>query len=254
MAYDFNVVEKAIQVEGTNTIIPKRKAIVREDNGIPLSIVSDKYHVIKHADMVQNFEAALATLPYFRDYTVTTNLPFDGGQMFRKYTFNQINLEPKVGDVIKMTLELMNSYDGKTKGGYKVGGHRLACLNGQVLPGTFQEILTKHYANFNIDKIVDGLKTALPLFEQTVNQWKTWNDVVVNITDITDMLAKTAIPERTQKKMVEKFASEDKTKFGAFQAMTWVISHETKARVDANSRVPQIALERQIAPLFYGRA
>jgi hypothetical protein len=250
--YDFNVVEKLVQVQGTDTIIPKRKVIVREDTGTPLSIVSDKYHVIKHADMVNAFEAALAELPSFRDYTVTTNLPYDGGQMFRKYTFNQINLEPKVGDVVKMTAELMNSYDGKTKGGYKVGGHRLACLNGQVVPGTFQEILTKHFANFKIERIVEGLKTALPLFEDTVRQWTTWNDVVMNVGHITAMLEKTAIPEKTRKKMVEKFATEDQTKFGAFQAMTWVITHETKARVEANNRVPQLLLERQIAPLFYG--
>ena len=252
MAYDFNVQEKAILVAGTDTVIPKKKVIVREDTGLPLSVVSDKYQVIKHADMVTNFEAALAALPSFRDYTVTTALPFDGAQMYRKYVFNTLTAEPKVGDVVKLVLELQNSYDGKTKGGYLVSGLRLACTNGQVVPGKFINILTKHCATFNLDKMVDGLATALPLFEQTIQQWRNWHDVQVNTESLVAMLERTAIPEKTVKKIVEKFATEDKTKYGAFQAATWVISHDTRSKVEANSRVPQIALEREIAPLFYG--
>ena len=252
MSYDFNVVEKAVTIAGTDTIIPKKKVIVREDSGVPLSIVSNRYQVIKHAELVASFEEALSTIPSFRDYTVTTSLPHDGGQMYRKYIFNKINAEPKVGDVVRLGLELVNSYDGKTNGGYYITALRLACMNGQVIPGEIHHILTKHSKRFNLDKIVDGIKEVLPQFEENVLKWKTWHEVKVNADKFVEMLSKnTSIPEKTQVKMAEQFAKEDQTKFGAFQAMTWVISHDIKPRKEENRRVLQIALERQISPLFY---
>jgi hypothetical protein len=249
--YLFGVKECEVTVAGTDRVIPNKKCIVREDNGSPISIVGKNYKVIPNGEIVEAFEAALDTLPDFKKRKVTTALPFGGAQMFRKYTFDSISLAPKVGDIIKLQLELSNSYDGKLKGGFAISGLRLACTNGQMIPGKIHEITSKHSNSFNLDRIVESIKVALPAFDNVVKTWKTWDKIKVNATEIIDMLNKASLPEKTVLKIAEQFKKEHHTKWGAFQAATYVISHEVESRNAENTRSRQIALESQLTPVFY---
>lgn len=229
----------------------KKKFLVREDTGSPLAIVGDGYKVVHNKEIVYAFETALDSLPDFKERKVQTYLPFGGSQMFRQYTFGKIMVEPKVGDITQLRLELTNSYDGKLKGGFKISGLRLACTNGQVMPENFHEISAKHSSKFNLEDIVKSISVALPEFQNMVETWKTWRDIKMKKQDVIDMLSKSSIPEKTVEKISLAFDKEDQTKWGAFQASTWVISHDTKSRREENSRVSQLKLESQITPLFY---
>jgi len=230
----------------------KKKFLVREDTGSPLAIVGDGYKVVHNKEIVDAFEQALDTLPDFKERKVSTYLPFGGSQMYRQYDFNKIFVEPKVGDITQLRLELVNSYDGKLKGGFKISGLRLKCTNGQSIPENFHEISAKHSSKFNLEDIVKSISKALPKFQNIVSTWKNWHEIKMKTQDFVDMLTKSSIPEKTIEKIVDHFAKEDQTKWGAFQASTWVISHDTKSRKDVqNDRVSQLKLESQITSLFY---
>ena len=69
-AYAFPVELQSV-VAANGQLIPKTKAVVRKDTGLPLSVVSDRYHLFTHQEAVEKTEGFLKT---FGDYKVSNVL------------------------------------------------------------------------------------------------------------------------------------------------------------------------------------
>jgi len=256
--YAFDVVEKPVVVGELKRGIrvPNKKAIVRTDTEKLLAIVSKRYQVVTHKDVVTQFETALdAAGSSFQRRAVATYLPYNGAKMFRKYTFEDTAREvvPGVGDIVKLTLELANSYDGTLMVGFQLGGYRLKCENGLMAPEKLQEIMRKHYSGFKLEALVENIQSALPIFDKSVNMWKEWRNVPVHEEKALELLAPASIGKKNLKLIVEQFKEEEQNMWGLFQAATWIVSHNIKSAHNAdNSRVKQIGLERVLAEkVFY---
>jgi hypothetical protein len=253
--YNFEVLEKKLVVEGTDIVIPDRKVIMRKDNNKVLSIMSDKYQLTTHASIIDGFENALdAAGPLFKKRAISTVLPYEGARMYRKYIFDGVKEEVAVGDVVSPTLELWNSYDGTLMVGFQLGAFRMVCTNGLMVPETFREIMKKHYVGFDIKGLVDELQHTLPVFDKSIKIWKEWHKEAVTVPAAVEILAPTKINKKEKELIAKRFEDdEEKTKWGLFQAATWVISHDVKApKKEENTRIRQIYLENELAEkVFY---
>jgi len=252
--YEFGVKKDDAKVAGTDRVIPGRKVIYREDTGDPISIVSDKYNLIPHADIVNSFETMLDGLgEKFAERQVTTYLPENGAKMFRKYIFPKIQVAVKPGDLINLTLEVQNSYDGSLRGGFMFGAYRLVCTNGLTIGAKVQELYKKHYAALDFEKAAQGLKLSIPIFESAIGQWREWHEIKMKDADALAFLEKSGLNAKTMEAVMQQFAKEEKSKWGLFQAVTYHTTHQLTSRKAENTRWAQVQMEQVITPVFYGK-
>ena len=258
--YNFPVTEKNVQVSGGKNI-PGIKVIVKEEDGTVLSKkpVSSKYKVVTHMEVVEGFEEALGRLgKEFANPEITTVLPFDGARMHRKYKFPNIHVnfgkDAVTGkkDDVYLCMELQNSYDGVSKVGYNYGAFRKVCENGLMVHEKFQEIMKKHFASINVSELAEGLKSSVEVFQDNATKWTEWKGLEIPVMEAQAFLKKSQAPEKVQQRILERYDIEEHTKFGLFQAITWDITHNVKARKnEANTRLNQMKLEDVFAKLLY---
>ena len=131
-------------------VVPGRKAFVRKDTGSVLALVSDKYHLVLHSDVVNKFEVALSKMgAKYRTRKVMTDLPNEGAQMHRKYIFPKMTIDVGKKESFALVLELVNSYDGSTKIGYNCGAYDIGNNEEMIVSRQFQEIFRKHYESLD---------------------------------------------------------------------------------------------------------
>jgi len=256
--YDFEIEKRNVQVAGSG-LIPNLKAIVRKDNNNILATVSDRYQIVTHSQVVDQFEVALNSLGgSFKNRNIVTTLPYNGAKMLRKYTFPDIRInigKDKItgkDDEFDLTLELRNSYDGSMRVGYSFGAYRLLCLNGMFIGSKFVEMMSKHFSSIDVDNMTQNLKNCPEILEMQLDKWEQWKSTSMTEEEVENDLSKINIPKKYIRMMIERFKKEESTKYGFYNATTNIITHSIKARKDeANTRWNQLNFENEISKLFY---
>ena len=108
------------------------RAIVRTDTNQVLGVHGSKYKAIKHDDVVNSVFEAVAASGISNDYDHKINVFDNGAKMRGIIRFNDLVIEPSVGDIIAFQLTFFNSYDGSWAFQQSAEGLRLDCLNGMV--------------------------------------------------------------------------------------------------------------------------
>lgn len=141
------------------------RAIVRTDTNQVLGVHGKKYKPIKHDDVVNAVMDAVDMSGISRDYDLSINVMDNGAKLRGRFLFNDLVIEPDVGDVIKHEVVFYNSYDGSWAFQQTSRGHRLWCKNGCTNAMTVSNTWAKHTTNVNVkgstDKVVAGLKTFM---------------------------------------------------------------------------------------------
>ena len=91
MTHNFPVELMPIQTK-SRIAIPDRRAVVRTDTNTPLGIVSTKYELLKHADVVNGFRKALKG----DEYEETIKLARNGAQLYATYSMPTHKVEVRL--------------------------------------------------------------------------------------------------------------------------------------------------------------
>jgi len=132
--YQFAVREQEIFTDNLENFhrdiaIPKRKVIIREDNNNILGVVSSKYGLLKHEDVINAFEQALVGIEHQR----MIKLNESGSSMFATFKLDNIKGEVEKGDFVSLQFVVKNSYDGSNALQVILGAFRLVCSNGLIV-------------------------------------------------------------------------------------------------------------------------
>lgn len=158
--------------------IPNRLAVVGE-NGKVYDIVSDRYQLILHEDVVSTVRKVLKDLKI--DYEEKIRVSYDGSFMVARYITGDVG-EFKVGFTVT------NSYDRSS--GINVTGYlfRLVCKNGLVVGEDLLSSKFRHYAfvvenDYNliktsIERLIDSLDEVLQLIEMSKKKTVSVLDVI----------------------------------------------------------------------------
>lgn len=125
---------------GSGDDIKRKKAVVRQDTGAVLGIVSDQYRLLEHKDVIESFRTALEGV----DYTEKISVARDGAQLFASYRLNSELIEVQKGDLVSLQFIVKNSYDGTNALQILLGAYRLVCTNGMVIGKQFFTFSQKH--------------------------------------------------------------------------------------------------------------
>jgi len=156
------------------------RCIVRTDTNKVLGVHGSKYKAIKHDDVVNSvFEAVIAS-GISNDYDHKINVFDDGAKMRGIIRFNDLTIEPAVGDTIVFQLTFFNSYDGSWAFQQSAEGLRLVCLNGMVSQYSVAKTWQKHTANINVKASASKLQAALDGFFQTKESYINWKSTYVS--------------------------------------------------------------------------
>jgi hypothetical protein len=155
--YDFTVTQTPLYtVQDEDNKKSGWLANVRQDTGEVLGICTDRYALVQNSDLIDRAESAFASkglTNYDREVYVTDN----GSKMRATYDFKGHDIKiPAVGDAMGFRLTLQNSFDRSLRVSFALGMLRLVCTNGmQTLEKEF-DMLKKHSAQLDLDKLLTG--------------------------------------------------------------------------------------------------
>ena len=118
------------------------RALVDQNDGEVVSVVSESYQMVRHEDILIKAEKAFSYLGLEFDRTIT--LIKDGAKMVAKYVIPSIEVALAPGDIIYPTVIIKNSYDLSWVASLIGGVYRLTCSNGAYVGTMFEKFKHRH--------------------------------------------------------------------------------------------------------------
>jgi Domain of unknown function (DUF932) len=227
---DFPITLKPVYYasDGTFAGVPKRQAVVREDTGQPISVVSDRYTLVPHQRILDVVEEAIRPLnlgPVPRGIYVDRQ----GARMRAIFKFPALARPVLDGDEICPCLKIQNTYDGTARIAIHIGAFRLVCTNlavggGGVFAGGFMSI---HAGEIPIEKVAEQLSSYLGGFDRIVEMYRSWADKWLEQGSLASALE--GIPRRHAKGIAEAFTPAKPTVYEAYNAATYYATHRMRS-------------------------
>lgn len=224
---DFPVTLQPVFHDGADgrKLIPHRRAIVREDNGRAIAVVSDRYTLVPHTRILDIVEQAVVPLgigPVPRGIYVD----HEGARMRAVFKFPALASPVLGGDEICPCLQIRNTYDGSARIAVHIGAFRFVCTNlavggGGVFAGGFVSI---HAGEIPIEKMADQLADYLTRFDQIVRLYRQWSEQRVESGALESVLRQ-SFHGRFGQLRNEMLNSQPATVFDAYNRLTHHATH-----------------------------
>ena len=232
--YQFAVREQEIFTDNLENFhrdiaIPKRKVIIREDNNNILGVVSSKYGLLKHEDVINAFEQALVGIEHQR----MIKLNESGSSMFATFKLDNIKGEVEKGDFVSLQFVVKNSYDGSNALQVILGAFRLVCSNGLIVGKQLFTYSQRHIGSGSeiqitilkekINFLIAQFHNTIPLLSQMTE--KKIDSNLIGMFDNKIIL----LPKYLLLKAKEQYDKEEKkTVWTYYNSLTQAITHNMK--------------------------
>jgi len=209
--------------------IPTRRAIVREDTGEAIAVVSNRYTLVPHTRILDLVEQAIQPLdvgPVPRGIYVDRQ----GARMRAIFKFPAL-ASPVLGlDEICPCLQVRNTYDGSARIAVHIGAFRFVCTNlavggGGVFAGGFVSI---HAGEIPIEKMADQLAEYLTRFGQIVGLYRQWSERRPE-TGLLSSIFEQSLKGRPEGLWDEVLQAVPATVFDAYNVMTDYATHRMRS-------------------------
>lgn len=230
------------------------EAVVNE-KGEWIGPVSYRYKVINHKQVLKDLANHLSKMgmtPNMKDASMW--LSENHAKMRARIWFDgeDYRAEYAKGDIIRMGIEVYNTYDGSGAARCSLIAERLVCTNGMKCTGLEGMFSQRHTSEWKEDNIQNWLATSTPAFAEYINGLKGLGNFEItadyfkavlfenkdldsdikfinqNGFDIKNLNSLRALPKTNRIKALTQFNDkEEKNAWGAYNAFTWVASHNT---------------------------
>jgi len=200
-----------------------------------VGVVSDSYQLIPNHTV---HDIAL-------DVLSRTDLSFeDGGHIFdgkryrHRWTLPDLSVQPRVGDFVNLTFDVINSYDGSSTVGIMFNAQRLVCGNGMMLDFMLGGFKFRH---INHDDFIDELQIAAQkvrrLGEQLEPMSRRLNaliDVPVGRKDYQGVFRELKLPMSLRAEVFDSIQEDDA--WGLLNGFTDVLTRQNTHNADNTNR------------------
>jgi len=230
-AADFPVALRPVFHEGTNGTrpIPARRAVVREDTGEAIAVVSDRYTLVPHTRILDLVEEAIQPLDVGH---VPRGIYVDrqGARLRALYKFPALARPVHGDDEICPCLQVRNTYDGTARIALHIGAFRFVCTNlavggGGAFAGGFVSI---HAGEIPIEKMADQLADYLTRFDQIVGLYRQWSGQRPE-TAVLDTVLKQSLNGHFTELRHEMLSAAPATVFDAYNRLTHHATHSMRS-------------------------
>lgn len=192
-------------ISGEIENVGSREVIVRADTGKALSVVSDRYSLVNHRDILSTIETAIEGLdvgPVPRGIY----LEKEGAKMRALFKFPALERAINVNALDRRTdrlcplIKVTNSLDGTSKVMIEIGAFSFVCTNfavggSGIFAGGFMSI---HQGTIKLEGAAEQLRAFLSKFDAIMNLFAFWADVKARPED----------HERAIKSLPERYAQQ----------------------------------------------
>lgn len=236
--YNFPVELKPVFISGKKDSyveIPRKKAVVRTDINSTLGVVSNKYSLVSHEEVVNGFRNALKKT----DYTEKIEMARNGAFLFATYRLNSEKFEVQKGDVVSLQFVVKNSYDGMNSLQVMFGAFRLVCSNGMILGKEMFTYTKKHMgseSSLNKDFLIERITLLAEQFHQVAPIMQTMSRTKITTTQEDRIFnpKQVHLPTYLLTQAQERYSKEkDTTVWGYYNALTASITHGLRTREGA---------------------
>jgi len=212
----------------TSHIYTGQDALINGSTGNVLGVVSSKYQVIEHKEVLDSFSKLMEKRD---DIKIQSVRSVKDGAKF--YMTAEIDNKISVGilkdgkpDIIKPMLVLSNSYDESTKVGFVAGIWRLVCSNGAYVGIKAINLVRKHLGAVDFD-FSQGLAEGIDLVERRMMpSIKRMTQTAIGSPQFE--LIKKNLPERLIKNIGGEKALIGRTEWDGYNMFTRHLTHEYK--------------------------
>jgi hypothetical protein len=240
--------------------ISGHKAVVRMDTNEVLGVHGSRYTIVSNSDVVNSIDDAIRQANISRDVSVKISSIEGGRKMRGEILFNDLTVEPSVGDYVKFRISFFNSYDGSWAFTQAADGLRLFCLNGCTHSIAAARTRFKHTQSINVEASAAKIKTGLETFINQREVWQSWmaTDVAQHTVELffkhtlaksfTRQTAVTKTNEKQLEHLLQIWDGEKRqlgsNKWALYNAMTYWSTHTSELK---NPEVTRRNREDQIA-------
>jgi hypothetical protein len=166
--------------EGNTVAVPKRKAVVNLDSGEALSVVSDRYELVTHAEVLGAVERTLQRIGLG---DTPRGIHVDkGGARFRalyKIESRKFDIGNGKRDELCPMIRITNSYAADSRVVMELGAFRFVCTNalvggGGVFAAGFRAI---HAGEINADATAEQMGDIIERFPELSETFRAWRDM-----------------------------------------------------------------------------
>jgi len=163
---------------------------------------------------------------------------FDGKRYRQRWILPDLSVEPVKGDIVQLTFDVINSYDGSTTFGLAFNAQRLVCTNGMMCDFLLGGFKFRHFDN---DNFVDELDAAVDTLHNLSNKLEPLGSKIQRLID--QPTDRNAIQKTfTDLKLTDKLKAnifmsvEEDTAWGLYNACTHVLSQAGTHHADNINR------------------
>jgi len=166
--------------------IDGHQCVMRTDTNDVLGVHGSRYKAVSHDDVVNSIIDGVRQANLSSDWKEDVQV-FENGKKIRGHIlFNDLTIEPSVGDYTKFKIDFFNSYDASWSFSQQASGLRLWCLNGCTTPDAVARSKYKHTSSINVEGSANKMINGVQHFMSRKEVWKSWKQ-----TTVTDNMAET---------------------------------------------------------------
>jgi Domain of unknown function (DUF932) len=233
---DFELVSTPVMFQnpatGAMDSFDSRTVITRADTGKALSVVSDRYSIVNHRDLLTTIESAIEGLdvgPVPRGIYLEN----DGRKMRAIFKFPTLERAIQVHALDRRTdrlcplIKVSNSLDGTSRIMIEIGAFSFVCTNfavggSGIFAGGFMSI---HQGNIALEAAADQMRAFLCKFDAILNLFAYWADVQA-APELHERAIRT-LPGRYARRLVEGRKSSSSV-FDVYNQATRFCTHDLR--------------------------
>jgi hypothetical protein len=218
---------------GTEWIPERRfKAIQQMDTGEVVAVVSDRYNLVQHQDILTTVKDAFKSLDVGKvPYGIYTY--GRGAKMDAIFKFPELAKAINGQDRLCPMIRVSNSYDASSRIRMELGAFRFVCTNFSIggtglFTGGFRAI---HLGYHELSRFANGAEHFLGKFDEVMDTYRGWAETKLTDDKATEFLNRvcdTRWPLNHFVAMKKPFIGE-KTVFDAYNGCTHYATHGTRS-------------------------
>lgn len=202
-SWDFPIESQPIY-DQLGHVIEGHQSIVRIDTNESLGVHGSRYKAVSHQDVVDSVVDGIKTADLSKDYDLYVDVIENGRKLRGEILFNDLTIEPAVGDYVKFRVSFFNSYDGSWSFSQLANGLRLWCLNGCTTADTVARSKYKHTTSINVEGSAAKVVVGLEHFMSRKEVWQHWMQTKLEQGQVENFFKKTVCKSFTRQRTVTK--------------------------------------------------
>ena len=204
--------------------------ISRPDTGVILGVHKGRYKKVDHDSVVDSMLESITKANVSKDYDLKVEVIEEGRKLRGELLFNDLVVEPKVGDYAKFKYEFFNSYDGSWALQTRASALCLWCLNGATTPHDVGSSQYKHTQRLSIDAVAAQSELAVEHFFHRKETWQQYLKTKIEPAQVENLFRKTIVkmPSKQQeapvnKKQLENLLNQYSTEASNYGHNMWAL-------------------------------